>query len=128
VIALLDTHTLLWWLADDARLGTRARAVMADPANVVFVSAASVWEIAIKRAAGRLTGPDDLIESVEDAGFEPLPIGFDHAERVAVLPVHHRDPFDRLLVAQAQVEGATIVTVDRSISAYDVTVLPAGDA
>jgi PIN domain nuclease of toxin-antitoxin system len=94
----------------------------------VFVSAASVWEIAIKRAAGKLTVPEGLSEQVEDAGFEPLPIGFDHAERVAGLPLHHRDPFDRLLVAQAQVEGATIVTVDRSIRAYDMTVLPAGDA
>ena len=127
MIALLDTHALLWWLADDARLGAGARETMADPASVVFVSAASVWEIAIKRATGTLTVPDGLTEQVEDAGFEPLPIGFDHAERVATLPMHHRDPFDRLLVAQAQIEGATLVTIDRRIRAYEVTVLHASD-
>jgi PIN domain nuclease of toxin-antitoxin system len=126
MITLLDTHALLWWLFDDPRLGPAAREAMEDPANVVFVSAASVWEIAIKRALGKVSAPDDLSEQVEDAGFEPLPVGFDHAERVGALPLRHRDPFDRLLVAQALVEGATIVTVDRLIRAYGVATLAAG--
>lgn len=126
MIALLDTHALLWWLFDDPRLGTAARSVVADPANVVFVSAVSVWEVAIKRAAGKLRAPDDLAVQVDAAGFERLPIGFDHAERVGALPHHHRDPFDRLLVAQAQVEGATLVTGDRALTAYDVPRLDTG--
>lgn len=126
MIALLDTHALLWWLFDDPRLGGSAREVMADPASVVFVSAASVWEIAIKRAAGKLSAPDDVPEQIDDAGFERLPVGFDHAERVGTLPLHHGDPFDRLLVAQALVEGATLVSSDRRIEAYDVPRLAAG--
>lgn len=101
---------------------------MAEPTNIVFVSAASVWEIAIKRSIGKMEAPDDLLERVEEANFEPLPVGFDHAERVAALPLHHRDPFDRLLVAQAQVEGATLVTVDRALAAYDVKRLDASAA
>jgi PIN domain nuclease of toxin-antitoxin system len=128
VIALLDTHALLWWLFDDPRLGTAAREAVADPLNVVYVSAVSVWEVAIKRAMGKLRAPDDLAVQVDAAGFERLPIGFDHAERVGALPRHHRDPFDRLLVAQAQVEGATLVTGDRALAAYDVPRLDTGAA
>lgn len=126
MIALLDTHALLWWLFDDPRLGTAARSAVADPANGVFVSAASVWEVAIMRSAGKLRAPDDLVEQVDAAGFERLPIGFDHVERVGALPRHHRDPFDRLLVAQAQIEGATLVTGDRALAAYDVPRLDVG--
>ncbi len=125
MIALLDTHALLWWLADDPRLGRSARVAMGDPTSVVFVSAVSVWEIAIKRAVGKLRVPDGLAERIDDAGFERLPVGFDHAERVGTLPLHHGDPFDRLLVAQALVEGATLVTSDRRIEAYDVPRLAA---
>jgi PIN domain nuclease of toxin-antitoxin system len=125
VIALLDTHALAWWLFDDPRLGAAARDVMSEPTNVVFVSAVSVWEMAIKRSIGKMEAPDDLVQRVDDALFEPLPVGFDHAERVATLPLHHRDPFDRLLVAQAQVEGATLVTADRRLAAYDVNRLDA---
>jgi PIN domain nuclease of toxin-antitoxin system len=125
VIALLDTHALLWWLEDNPQLGAGAREVVADPASVVFVSAVSVWEIAIKRAIGKLRAPDGLTDRIDDAGFERLPVGFDHAERVGSLPLHHGDPFDRLLVAQALVEGATLVTSDRLIEAYDVPRLAA---
>jgi PIN domain nuclease of toxin-antitoxin system len=128
MIALLDTHVLAWWLFDDPRLGSAARDVMADPTNVVFVSAASVWEIAIKKSLGKIAAPDDLVARVEEAIFEPLPVGLDHAQHVATLPLHHRDPFDRLLVAQAQVEGATLVTVDDALAAYDVKRLDAGAA
>jgi PIN domain nuclease of toxin-antitoxin system len=125
MIALIDTHVLLWWLADDPRLGSAPRELMADPASVVLVSAVSVWEIAIKRAVGKLRSPDGLPERIDDAGFERLPVGFDHAERVGTLPLHHGDPFDRLLIAQALVEGATIVTSDCRIQAYDVPRLAA---
>jgi PIN domain nuclease of toxin-antitoxin system len=99
--------------------------VIGDPASVVFVSAVSVWEIAIKRAMGKLEAPDDVPERIDDAGFERLPVGFDHAEQVGTLPLHHGDPFDRLLIAQALVEGATLVTSDRRIQAYDVPRLAA---
>jgi len=125
MIALLDTHALLWWFFDDPRLGTAAREVMADPASVVFVSAVSVWEIAIKQAVGKLSAPDDVPDRIDDAGFERLPVGFDHAERAGALPLHHGDPFDRLLIAQALVEGATLVTSDRRMEAYDVPRMPA---
>ena len=80
---------------------------MSDPASVVFVSAVSVWEIAVKQAVGKLSAPDNVPDRIDDAGFERLPVGFDHAERVGSLPRHHGDPFDRLLVAQALDEGAT---------------------
>jgi len=125
MIALLDTHALLWWFFDDPRLSSAAREVIGDPASVVFVSAVSVWEIAIKRAMGKLEAPDDVPERIDDAGFERLPVGFDHAEQVGTLPLHHGDPFDRLLIAQALVEGATLVTSDRRIQAYDVPRLAA---
>lgn len=125
MIALLDTHALLWWFFDDRRLGAQARDVMSDPASVVFVSAVSVWEIAIKQAVGKVSAPDNVPDRIDDAGFERLPVGFDHAERVGSLPRHHGDPFDRLLVAQALVEGATLVTSDRLIEAYDVPRLAA---
>ena len=123
---LLDTHVLLWWLADDAKLGSVARSHITDSASVVYVSAVSIWEAAIKRAAGRLATPDGLADEVDDVGFERLSVGFDHAEQAGGLPRHHGDPFDRLLIAQAQVEGATLVTSDRRIEAYDVTRLHAG--
>jgi PIN domain nuclease of toxin-antitoxin system len=122
---LLDTHVLLWWLADDPALGERAaRAIEREPE--VFVSAASVWEIAIKKAIGRLDAPDDLVETVGASGFLPLPIGLAHADRAGSLPPHHADPFDRMLVAQAQLEGLTLVTADARLPAYDVRLLRAG--
>lgn len=122
---LLDTHTLLWWLADDPRLADPARSEIADPANDVLVSAASAWEIAIKAALGKLSLPDDLEEQLAGNSFSPLPILVRHALAVRDLPDHHRDPFDRLLVAQARIEDLTIVTADACIPRYDVSVLPA---
>ncbi len=119
---LLDTHAFLWWRADDRRLGKRARAAIAD-ADVVFVSAATAWEAAIKAALGRLQYPDTIEMGVEASGFEKLPISLAHAEWAARLPLHHRDPFDRILVAQAQAEGLSLVTDDRKILRYDVPVL-----
>jgi PIN domain nuclease of toxin-antitoxin system len=117
---LVDTHALLRWLADDPGLSTTARDALADPANDVRVSTASVWEIAIKRALDKLTAPDDLPEHIEAAGFDWLPIGAEHAWRVRELPPHHRDPFDRLLVAQALVERMPVVTSDARFAAYGV--------
>ena len=120
---LLDTHALLWWLADDANLGDYARQLIAAPENEVYVSAASVWEIAIKKALGKLVAPNDIEQIAEQQGFEPLPISLFHAERAGALPPIHRDPFDRMLVAQAQAEGLDIVSNDPSISAYGVAVI-----
>jgi PIN domain nuclease of toxin-antitoxin system len=120
---LLDSHALLWWLADQP-IDTRATERIADPGALVIVSAASVWEIAIKQALGKLRYEGSIAEHTRLDGFEPLAIGFDHAERAASLPPHHRDPFDRMLIAQAQIEHLTIVTRDRAFDAYDVDLLP----
>jgi PIN domain nuclease of toxin-antitoxin system len=90
---LVDTHALLWWLTDDPRLSEKAREALADPANDVLVSTASVWEIAIKRALGKLSAPDDLPDHIEAQGFSWLPVGAEHAWHVRELPPHHRDPF-----------------------------------
>ncbi len=119
---LLDTHTILWWLAD-APLTSEAAERIADPGAVVAVSAASVWEAEIKRALGKLRMVGSIAGHSLAAGFEALPISFEHAERAGSLPSHHRDPFDRMLVAQAQLEGLTIVTRDRVFDSYDVPLL-----
>ncbi len=122
--ALLDTHAFLWWMADDPRLSAEARAVIGDGANDILVSAAVAYEIAIKVAAGRLDLPaqpeDYLPLRIESEGFEELPIALSHALRAAALPPIHRDPFDRLIVAQAQLEGLPILTVDPMIARYEV--------
>ena len=117
---LVDTHALLWWLIDDAGLSRTAREALSDPASDVLVSTASVWEIAIKCTLGKLTAPDDLPDHVEAAGFDWLPIGAEHAWRVREVPPHHRDPFDRLLVAQCLTEGMPIVSGDARFGAYGV--------
>jgi PIN domain nuclease of toxin-antitoxin system len=119
---LLDTHAVLWWLADDPSLSRSAREAIAEPANEVLVSAASVWEIAITRALGKLTAPDDLVSTIADEGLAFLAVTPGHAWRAGELPMHHRDPFDRLLAAQALVEGIPIVTADRRFAPYGVGV------
>jgi len=98
---------------------------VADPENDVWVSAVSPWEIEIKRAVGRLDAPDDVIDEIGRAGFSPLPITFEHGVAAGRLPLHHGDPFDRLLVAQAQLEGLTIVTRDPAFERYQVALLAA---
>jgi PIN domain nuclease of toxin-antitoxin system len=123
VSLLLDTHALLWWLAGDP-MEERALDLIADPGTLVAVSTASIWEVAIKRALGRLGFDGSIAQEARGAGFEPLAISFDHAEHAGALPAHHRDPFDRMLVAQAQDEGLTIVTRDRALAAYEVDLLP----
>jgi PIN domain nuclease of toxin-antitoxin system len=119
---LVDTHALLWWLTDDPALSAPARAAIADPANEPLVSTACVWEIAIKRSLGKLSAPDDLPERISDAGFAWLPISAEHAWRVRDLPNHHHDPFDRVLVAQAQIEHVPIITADSQFGEYGVDV------
>lgn len=122
---LLDTHAFLWWLADDRKLGARARAAIADPASEVHVSAASAWEIAVKRAAGKLRAPGNIREWIERSAFADLPITVEHAVAAAELPRHHGDPFDRMLVAQARLESLTLVAHDAELELYDVPLLAA---
>ena len=121
---LLDTHALLWWNVDDARLSDAARELIRDGRNEIVVSAASVWEIAFKAAKGRLELPTTIDRYIDDRlrrnRWSPLPIDTRHVIRAATLPEHHRDPFDRALIAQAQVEGLPIVTMDAAITRYDV--------
>lgn len=119
---LLDTHVFLWWRANDRRLQRSARSAIAE-ADLVFVSAASAWEAAIKAALGRLHLPDTIEAGVEESGFEKLPIAFSHAEAASALPPHHLDPFDRMLVAQARIEGLTLITHDRRFEPYEVPIL-----
>ncbi len=120
---LLDTHALLWWLADEG-LTEQAKEAIADPANVVMASAASAWEISIKKALGKLSAPDDLERQIEESGFTPLPISIAHGTAAGQLPWHHDDPFDRMLIAQALAEGLTIVSRDKRFADYQIATLP----
>lgn len=122
---LLDSHVALWWLADHDRLGPTSRAQIAD-ADEVLVSAVTPWELGIKRALGKIDFPDGLVGALQDAGFAFLPITAAHAQRAPALPTHHRDPFDRMLVAQAQMERLVLVSADRSFRQYEVDILDAG--
>ncbi|MFL6263645.1 MAG: type II toxin-antitoxin system VapC family toxin [Thermoanaerobaculia bacterium] len=119
---LLDTHVFLWWRGEPSRLSPDARSSIST-ADIVFVSAASAWEAAIKASLGRLELPDTVEAGVLASGFEKLLITLSHAEHAANLPPHHRDPFDRMLVAQARAEGLTLVTHDRLLEPYDVEIL-----
>lgn len=120
---LLDTHAALWWLSGDERFGEGAAGQMSVAANQVLLSAAVVWEVAIKRSLGKLDAPGDFAPTLLGAGALALPVGLDHAAAVAELPWHHRDPFDRLLVAQAAIERAVLVTGDQAFHAYGVPVV-----
>lgn len=122
---LLDTHALLWALADDERLSAPARGALIDGHNRVLVSAVSGWEITIKKGLGKLRAPDDLPEQLVARRFAPLDVTFAHGLAVGELPDHHADPFDRLLIAQARTEGLTLVTRDERIPRYDVATLAA---
>ena len=118
---LLDTHALLWWLADDAALGQSARDLVADPANDVLASIVSLWEVQVKVRAGRLRASlPDILREIEAQAFVLLPIAASHLVRLGDLPMHHRDPFDHLLMAQAFVEGAVFMSEDHHVPSYGV--------
>ncbi len=122
---LLDTHVVLWWLADDPQLSREARSAIADPDNTVFLSAVVVWEIRIKQAIGKLEIPSDFADVLAGQPFSELPVTVEHANALAGLPVLHRDPFDRMLVAQATVERLTVVTRDQDIPRYGIATVTA---
>ena len=119
---LVDTHAVLWWLAEDPALSATAHATIADPSSEPLVSIASLWEIAIKCSIGKLTAEDDLPTILVEEGFAWLPVSERHAWEARVLSPHHGDPFDRLLVAQALTERLPVVTADRRFAAYGVDV------
>ena len=121
---LVDTHVALWWLDNHQALGCRARQAIAAADQVLF-SAVTPWELGIKRAVGRVSFADGLAAALLATGFEELPITSQHAERAAALPLHHNDPFDRMLIAQAQMEALTLVTADRDLRRYDLDVIDA---
>ena len=123
---LLDTHILIWWL--DPTISTLSKAaydVISDGESLVFVSVATAWEITIKKALGKLDAPANLEEELARHRFQPLPITISHALAVGQLPPHHNDPFDRILVAQAKVEGLTLVTRDEKLKMYDIPFIAA---
>lgn len=125
MILLVDAHALLWFLTDDGRLSEPARRSLQDPANDVLASAASIWELEAKRAAGRLDAPTDLLEVLERASISTVSITGGDAVAAARLPLHHKDPFDRMVIAQAQRLDAVVVTRDRAFGSYEVDVLTA---
>jgi PIN domain nuclease of toxin-antitoxin system len=120
---LLDTHAALWWLADDDRIEDDVARHLTDDSNQVLISAVVVWEVAIKRSLGKLEAPDAVGQTLVDAGAQPLPVTIEHAAAVERLPWVHRDPFDRLLVAQALTEDAAIVSRDEPLSQYGVSIV-----
>lgn len=119
----LDTHILLWWLDDNHSLSKQARDAIATTDNLIFISVAVIWEIRIKQALGKLEIPPDFMIILKQQGFEILSITANHAYKVGDLPMHHRDPFDRLLITQAMEEGLTIMTHDRVFKKYGVPLL-----
>ena len=120
---LLDTHAALWWLSEDERFGAATAQQLTDETNQVLLSAVVVWEVAVKRSLGNLETPENFASTLLDAGVQPLPISLDHAAAVEQLPWHHRDPFDRMLVAQASIEGAALVSHDAALRPYGVTLV-----
>lgn len=122
---LLDTQVVLWWLGDDPSLGRKAKETIKDGSNEVYVSAATTWEISIKRALGKLQAPDDMDSIVEDERFLKLPISLYHGQMAGMLPPHHRDPFDRMLIAQALAEGLIIITSDGHFQKYGIRIMDA---
>ena len=122
---LLDTHVLLWWLDANPTLSEKAASAIADGSNLVFVSAAVIWEIRIKQALGKLEIPSNFRKVLDEQPFEMLPITAEHAHAVGDLPSHHRDPFDRMLIAQATVERLIMVTRDTIIKEYKIPIIKA---
>ena len=120
---LLDTHVLLWWLADDLLLSQNQRLAILDKRNSCFISAVTIWEISIKSSLGKLEIADDYLDFVYTQGFMELPVSWEHARLVKVLPDFHKDPFDRMLIAQSQVEGMTLLSSDLNIARYDIALI-----
>ena len=122
---LLDSHAALWWLSDPEKLSDEARLAIASIENEVYLSSASLWEIHLKASKGKLNVPPSLIEALSEQEIDELKITWKHTERTRTLPPIHHDPFDRLLIAQAQEEGLTLVTRDGQIQQYEVSILKA---
>ena len=120
---LVDTHALLWALGEPSALSPAARDAIADPSNLIVVSSASLWECAIKASIGKLDLPEDFFDSIPEAGYEVMPIRISHLNVYRTLPMHHRDPFDRMLVAQARAEALTLISRDLDIAKYDIEIL-----
>lgn len=120
---LLDTHAFLWWLSDDPALPAAAKNAICDGQNEVYISAATSWEISIKKSLGKLKAPDNIAVIVEKERFLRLPITLCHGDIAGQLPLHHSDPFDRMLIAQARAEGLIIVTCDQNINQYEIYTL-----
>jgi PIN domain nuclease of toxin-antitoxin system len=124
---LLDTHAFLWWVLNDPQLSARCRQIIADPANTIYISAAVAWEIAIKAQLGKLTLSDTpeviITDQIQQNNFQVLPITLQHTLHTYTMPLHHRDPFDRILAAQSHIENLPIVTIDALISQYGVSTI-----
>jgi PIN domain nuclease of toxin-antitoxin system len=119
---LLDTHLLLWWVGESSSLSTAARQLIADPGNTIFISAVSLWEIHLKSSLGKLRLPADFGAKLSGEYFEDLPLVSAHTSRIASMPWHHRDPFDRMLIAQAQAEALKLLTPNRHLAVYGASV------
>ena len=120
---LLDTHVLLWWLSDSSKLSSKARSALESDASLAYISSATVWEIRIKEALGKIQAPQALLEVISKQGFIELPITWEHANVLRALEGHHKDPFDRILIAQARTEKMRIVTADGAFASYGVSTL-----
>ena len=117
---LLDTHILIWWLSQDRRLSQLETDIIADPDNLIFISAATAWEIVVKKMIGKLEAPDNLPVALAENNFLELPITIDHSQKLYQLPLHHNDPFDRIMIAQAISEDLTFMTRDAKIALYEI--------
>jgi PIN domain nuclease of toxin-antitoxin system len=120
---LLDTHILLWWLSQNQKLLPTEKEIITDPDNLILISAATAWEIAVKKMIGKLEAPDDLPAALAANNFLELPITIKHSQKLYQLPLHHQDPFDRIMVAQAMSEDLTFMTRDPKIALYDIKTL-----
>ena len=120
---LLDTHILLWLLMERDRVSASMRETLAEQSNTLFASVVTAWELEVKRAIGKLSIPDDLPSLLQENNVQPLSVEFEHVDALRELPLHHRDPFDRMLLAQALAEGLTLVTNDRMLKRYNVPIL-----
>jgi PIN domain nuclease of toxin-antitoxin system len=120
---LLDTHILLWWLTQDRKLSQTEVDILTEPDNLVFVSAATGWEITVKKMIGKLEAPDDLPAALAANNFLELPITIEHSQQLYRLPLYHQDPFDRMMIAQAMSEDLTLMTRDTKIALYDIRII-----